>query len=87
MTEVQRDYEATASSFSDPVRRVEDDSADDHHGLLTAATTATVDDRHARHITHDNRLLGAPVLRQRLDHLGNCRLLMECISHPLTCLQ
>ncbi len=39
-------------------------------GLLTTSSGA-VDDRHTRHITHDNRLLSALTLRRRLDHLGN----------------
>jgi hypothetical protein len=39
-------------------------------GLLTTSSGA-VDDRHTRHITHDNRLLSSLTLRRRLDHLGN----------------
>ncbi|CAF2034239.1 unnamed protein product [Rotaria magnacalcarata] len=49
----------------------DDESTDDIHGnngLLTAAA-APVDDRHTRHIAHDSRLLTAPVLRRRFDHL------------------
>jgi hypothetical protein len=33
------------------------------------ASSGTVDDRHTRHITHDDRLLSSLALRQRLDHL------------------
>ncbi len=53
--------------------RNEDDSADDtlgNNGLLTTSS-GPIDDRHARHITHDNRFLPSNVLRRRLDHLGN----------------
>lgn len=58
--------------------RNEDDLIDDtlgNNGLLTATTTTTssgpIDDRHARHITHDNRFLPSNILRRRLDHLSN----------------
>ncbi len=53
--------------------RNEDDSSDDilgNNGLLTTSSGPN-DDRHARHITHDNRLLPSTVLRRRLDQLGN----------------
>ncbi|CAF0931563.1 unnamed protein product [Adineta steineri] len=49
----------------------DDDTSDDilgNSGLLTASS-GVVDDRHTRHITHDNRLLSTMVLRRRLDHL------------------
>ncbi|CAF0978456.1 unnamed protein product [Rotaria sp. Silwood1] len=49
----------------------EDESLDDkvgNNGLLTV-TSGTVDDRHTRHIAHDDRLLSALILRRRFDHL------------------
>ena len=51
--------------------RTDDDSSDDIMGNTSLLTTvlATTDDRHARHITHDDRFLSAPALRRRLDHL------------------
>jgi hypothetical protein len=41
-----------------------------NNGLLTTSS-GPIDDRHTRHITHDNRLLSSLVLRRRLDHLSN----------------
>lgn len=41
-----------------------------NNSLLTTSSGPS-DDRHARHITHDNRLLLPSILRRRLDHLGN----------------
>lgn len=57
--------------FFFPLRN-EDDSSDDilgNNGLLTTSSAPT-DDRHARHITHDNRLLPSVSLRRRLDYLS-----------------
>ena len=53
--------------------RNDDETTDDtlpNNSLLTTASGPN-DDRHARHITHDNRLLLPSILRRRLDHLGN----------------
>ena len=52
--------------------RNDDDLSDDiggNNGLLMAASAPT-DDRHARHITHDDRLVSSLNLRRRLDHLS-----------------
>jgi hypothetical protein len=47
--------------------RTEDDSSDD---VLGTTSSGIIDDRHTRHITHDNRLLSANILRRRIDHLS-----------------
>ncbi|CAF4230161.1 unnamed protein product, partial [Rotaria sp. Silwood2] len=46
----------------------EDEPADDIIGNNSLLTT--VDDRHTRHITHEDKLLSALILRRRFDHLA-----------------
>ncbi|CAF1336647.1 unnamed protein product [Rotaria sordida] len=49
----------------------EDKPSDDLLGNNSLLTTApgTIDDRHMRHITHDDRLLSTVLLRRRFDHI------------------
>ncbi|CAF3813869.1 unnamed protein product [Rotaria sordida] len=49
----------------------EDKPSDDLLGNNSLLTTApgTIDDRHTRHITHDDRLLSTVLLRRRFDHI------------------
>ncbi|CAF0876379.1 unnamed protein product [Adineta ricciae] len=58
-------------SQSKTITKTDDDSSDDIMGNSSLLTTvlATTDDRHTRHITHDDRFLSALALRRRLDHL------------------
>ena len=49
--------------------RTEIESTESHQNLLTVSTSNANDDRHTRHITHDDRLISSVVLRRHFEHL------------------